>query len=82
MVVQPADKRGVDGHPLGVAHRSTCTNVVVDVIMEIVFAEYHGEVGFPGIVGGGGLIQPHGNAIEDVEIADVNGRGRVDRQRG
>jgi hypothetical protein len=46
------------------------------VIQEILLSEEKREVGHPGVVGGGGGVEGHGDAVPDVDVADDSGMVR------
>lgn len=43
--------------------------------MEIVLTEDQGEVRFAGVIGGDGVVETNGDALEDVDVTNVLGRG-------
>lgn len=79
---EPPDERSVDRGPLGVVRHGARVDGVVDVIHQIVLAEEEREIGLPRVVRGVGCVEDHGNAVMDVDIADVSGIRTSERVGG
>ena len=72
---EPPDEGLLDGQPAGVEVSDEEVGEAVHVITKVVLAEEEIEVGFPGIVIGGGVGECDGNVIGEGDVADVGGEG-------
>ena len=74
---EPPDQGGVDGEPVGVVGVDEEVGETVHMITKVVLTEEEVEVGFPGIVVGGGVGEDDGDVIGEVDVADVGGLGLI-----